>query len=668
MAERPDFWGIGPEWAHYIVYVIMMLAGLIMLFRFYRKASLWWKIGQPEPRWDHVWVRLKNVITHAGLQARILSQPYPGIMHILIVWSFFVLFLGTPIGVINTYIFPHFLKGPIFLVFKLIMDLCVITYLIGAGMAAYRRFFVKPDRLTFERKFGLTLFLLTLIITTGPIVEGARLQIMSIEDNISYGMWMPVGWTIAKIFAASGASVSTLHLWHISLYFFHMGVVALTLVTVPVSTLLHVFTTSINIFFSKLEPRGRLAEITEENGEQLFADTLKKLTWKQLLDGDACTECGRCQDVCPAFAAGLTLNPKQVMLNLRDALNVDGPQLAAGNPASQQLVGEVIPEDMLWGCMTCGACVEECPAFIDHIGTIIDMRRHLVNEGQIDEMLQEALANLGRYGNSLGKSTRQRAQWAKKLEHEIKDARKEPVEYLWFVGDYASLNPAGLEITKITAEVFYKLGLDFGILYEGERNSGNDARRAGEEGLYEMLVEKNVSEFEKADFKTIVTTDPHTYNTLKNEYPAEALAGHQVIHYTELLANLIESGQLKFRNKLDYQVTFHDPCYLGRYNGVYDAPRKVIRATGCQLVEMPRNRDNGFCCGAGGGRIYMDEGKMDERPSENRIREAADLKEVSAFIVACPKDISMFQDAVKTTSLEEKLVIKDLIELVYEAL
>jgi Fe-S oxidoreductase len=220
----------------------------------------------------------------------------------------------------------------------------------------------------------------------------------------------------------------------------------------------------------------------------------------------------------------------------------------------------------------------------------------------------------------------------------------------------------------MTAEVFQSAGLDFGIMYDGEQNAGNDVRRAGEEGLFEMLVEKNAATLAKCDYQTIVTTDPHTYNTLKHEYPAEINGGRSILHYSELLDQLITSGQLKFNKKLDYKVTYHDPCYLARYNGVYDAPRRVIEATGCELLEMPRHRERTFCCGAGGGRIWMEEGEVEERPSESRIREASDLDGVTAFVVACPKDVTMYKDAVKTAGQEDRLVVKDLIELVREAL
>jgi Fe-S oxidoreductase len=331
------------------------------------------------------------------------------------------------------------------------------------------------------------------------------------------------------------------------------------------------------------------------------------------------------------------------------------------------LHGDVVSVDELWACTTCRACVQVCPAFIDHVTSFVDMRRHLVDQGKMDKMLQDALANLGRYGNSFGQSDRMRAKWTQGLQPPVKDARREVVEYLWFVGDYASYSATLTDVTRKTAEVFEKTGLNFGILFDGERNAGNDVRRVGEEGLFEMLADKNSQALAKSKFETIVTTDPHTYNTLKNEYPWNGNRPN-ILHYAELLDQMIFSGQIKFSKKLGYKVTYHDPCYLGRYNGIYDAPRRVIEATGCELIEMPRHGDRAFCCGAGGGRIWMDEKDIKDRPSESRIREAVALNNVQAFVVACPKDLTMYRDAVKTTGNEKDIVVKDLIELVYEAL
>jgi Fe-S oxidoreductase len=424
-------------------------------------------------------------------------------------------------------------------------------------------------------------------------------------------------------------------------------------------------TSPLNIFFSKLDsPLGALSPAVNFEMELAGAASLDDFTWKQLMDGDACTECGRCQDVCPAHAAGQELSPKEVILAIGRALE----NARTNRETLPRFTGEMVTAGAIWACTTCGACVTECPVFIEHIDTIVDMRCHLIDEAQIDPQLQSALDNLGRYGNSFGQSERMRAKWTQALEPKVKDARKGPVEYLWFVGDYASYHASLSDITQKTAEVLNRAGVDYGILYESERNSGNDVRRVGEEGLFEMLTEENVAALERCTYNAIVTTDPHTYNTLKNEYHSQDNGGRPVLHISELLDQLISSGHLKLTKELGYTVTYHDPCYLGRYNLVYDAPRRVIHATGCTLVEMPRNRDQGFCCGAGGGRIWMEETEVEERPSEARIHEARALTGVQVFSVTCPKDLTMYQDAVKTTGVEDSLVVKDLVELVHEAL
>jgi Fe-S oxidoreductase len=670
MPVRVDFWGIphdliSPE---IFVYGIMGLASLVLLIRLYMRASLWWRVGRPEMRWDKLHVRLGRLINYAIVQTRVLSQRYPGIMHVAIAWGFFVFFMGTALATIDSHFFK-FLRGNIYLLYKFVLDIFTVFFLVGAVLAAYRRFVQKPRRLTLQPGFAWSLALITVIVVGGLIVESLRLAV----EQPTWAWSSPAGWIIAQLWIATGASDATLEAWHLGVWVFHLLTVALLFVTLPAGTLLHVLTGPLNVFFSKADrPMGQLAPIAETaEGEPIYASKLPDLTWKQLLDGDACTECGRCQDACPAFEAGTPLSPKELVLSVRDALHRDGPAFVNGGgngQAAPLLVGEAITNDVLWSCTTCGACVRECPVLIEHIDSIVDMRRHLVIEGEVDSELQDALANLARYGNSFGKSGRARARWTKSFEPKIKDARKETVDYLWFVGDYASYSATLTDITQMTAEVFQSAGLDFGIMYDGEQNAGNDVRRAGEEGLFEMLVEKNAEALGQCDYQAIVTTDPHSYNTLKHEYPTEINGSRPILHYTELLDQLIASGQLKFNKKLGYKVTYHDPCYLGRYNDVYDAPRRVIEATGCELIEMPRHRDRAFCCGAGGGRIWMEEGEVEERPSESRIREAAELDGVTTFVVACPKDVTMYQDAVKTAGQEDRLAVKDLIELVHEAL
>ena len=665
MPERLDFWGITQPWLPAVVYGLMALASLILVVRFGMLASQWWRVGRPEKRWNRPLLRLWRVIAYYLAQLKVLRQPYPGIMHVLIFWSMLVFFAGTALATLHSHFFG-FLYNNVYFFYKLMLDLAVLTFLVGAGMAAYRRFVTKPSRLTYASRFTWTLALLTIIVLLGVLVESLRLAIV----QPLWAGWSPVGWAVAQLWIASGASAATLHTWHLTFYITHLLLVAVLIATLPDGTLLHIATSLFTIFFAKLEqPLGALSPVpVNAQGEYLYADRLQRLTWKQLLDGDTCTECGRCQDACPAYAAGEPLSPKQVILSVRDAFHSEKAQVLKGQPESKPLVGGWVTDEVLWACTTCGACVQECPVLIEHLDIIVDMRRFLISEGRVDELLQGALANLGRYGNSFGQSDRARAKWAQTMQPKIKDARKEEVEYLWFVGDYASYNPTANEATRLAAEVFQLAGIDFGILYEAERNAGNDVRRIGEEGLFEVLVEKNSAALARCNFKTIITTDPHSYNALRHDYPADVLNGRPVLHYAELLDQLIASGKLKLSKKLDYKVTFHDPCYLGRYNGVYDAPRRVIEATGCQVVEMERSRSRGFCCNAGGGQIWIKEGEIKERPSENRMREAAALPGVNTFVVACPKDLTMFKDAVKTTSMEDKMAVKDLIDLVHEAI
>jgi Fe-S oxidoreductase len=667
MPDRIDFWGIPLTWGSPAIYVysLMALGSVILLVRFFMRARLWWRIGRPEVRWDRLHVRIWRLIKYAIFQVKVVRQKYPGLMHLGLAWGFFIFFLGTALATIDSH-FLKILQGNVYLVYKFILDTFTLLFLIGAGMAGYRRFFQRPGRLTLESGFTWSLVLITLVVLGGWVTEALRLAV----EKPVWKLWTPLGWLLAQGWIASGASESTLMNLHLGIWIFHLLLVAITLATLPVGTLLHVLTGPLNVFFSKLErPVGKLGAIPQTaKGEPIYASTLRNLTWKQLLDGDACTECGRCQDACPAFASGKPLSPKQFILGLRTALRKDGRMLLNPDSTAPSLIGEKISDDVLWSCTTCGACVCECPVLIEHVDTIVEMRRYLVIEGRMDAELQGALENLGRYGNSFGQSERMRARWTQPIQPPIKDARREPVDYLWFVGDYASYSPTLTDITVKTAEVFRKAGLDFGILFDAERNAGNDVRRVGEEGLFEMLMEKNSMALGKCTYKAIVTTDPHSYNTLKNEYSIDGKEGVPVLHYTELLDQLISAGKLKFTNKLGTKVTYHDPCYLGRYNDVYDAPRRVIAATGCELIEMPRHNDGSFCCGAGGGRIWMAEGEIQERPSESRVREAAELNGVSTFVVACPKDITMFRDAVKTTGNEQRMDVKDLIDLVHAAL
>lgn len=660
MPIRETFWNI-PHWAEVWLYILGLLAVLIFVVGAARRVKRW-RMGRPEKRTDHLGQRLWFVLKQAIGQFRTVEDTYAGIMHLTIFWGLAALILGTALATIDwdvTHLFFdfQFLKGDVYIVYEFVLDILGLLLVIGLGLAAYRRYVIRPPQLESKarRSFvvddAYTIIMLSLIAVTGYLAEGLRIAIA----QPSWANWSPIGSALASLFI--NMEVADNQTFHVVLWIIHALAAFGFIASVPFTKLFHVVAVPFNIFFHSLKAPGELAPVgeTDDVGVKKWTD----FTWKQILDFEACIRCGRCQENCPSHASGLVLSPKDVFLNLRAHV--------WESPNGKSLHEEVVSLEEQWACTTCYACVQVCPVFTDFVSTIVDMRRHLVFEGHVDSELQDVLASYGRYGNSFGQSPRARAKWSQPIQPKIKDVRREAVEYLWFVGDYASYHPSLTEITQKTAEVFSKAGLDFGILYDGEHNAGNDVRRVGEEGLFEMLVEKNLRALGKSKFTTIVTTDPHTYNTLRNEYPAFT-GEYSILHYSELLEQLISSGQLQLPNKLEGIVTYHDPCYLGRYNGIYDPPRRVIEATGCHLIEMPRNRDRAPCCGAGGGRIWMEEGDVKERPSEMRIREIVDNGSITTLAVACPKDITMYKDAVKTTGFEDKLVVKDLIELVHKAM
>jgi Fe-S oxidoreductase len=563
--------------------------------------------------------------------------------------------------------------------FNFIADLMSGALLISITVFLVRRFIVKDKRLTYrenillnskvkaggQKKDSLIVGVFVILHVTARLLG----QAFRLADGAD--PFMPIASLLNSLFGASQTGVHVA--WWISLCW-----VLYILPYITRSKHTHFTVGPINLGLAKQNPRGQLdpaipLKVIDGKTYEPGAKHLHDLAWTRILDAYACVQCNRCQDVCPANFQGRPLSPSALEVNKRYLLK-EATFDSHPDRLLLPLTDTVISPEAVWSCTTCHACVSVCPVGNEPMADIVDIRRRLILDGaELDSGVQNALQSLATNGNWMSKGKRLRGRWAKEMEFPIKNATEEPVENLWFVGDTASFDERVVPNTKMVARIFQGAGLDFGILYQNESNAGNDVRRVGEEGLFEQLVEQNLQAFGKAQFKQIVTTDPHSFNTLKNEYPQFG-GKFDVKHYTVVLLKLIEEGKLTIKNKLShYKVTFHDPCYLGRYNGGFAAPRKLLELVGVDFNEMPRNCENSFCCGAGGGQIWMGKVAPGERPAENRIREALIAFEKNPsnkkqlFIVICPKDMIMYSDAVKTTGNEGRIEVRDLIQLVAEA-
>ncbi len=626
---------------------------------------------------SHRWIKRRDAVAGAG--------------HALVFYGFLLLLIGTTILGIQTDVAKPifnatFWYGGFYLGFKLVLDIAGAMLLGGLGLLAYNRWGRRASRLEYRRpdrpaegdgrslyRVGDGVFIgaLAFLPLTGFLLEGLFLA----SSPQRFAAWSPVGWVLMKLFRAVGIAGSGAATAHHVVWWIH-GVTALGFVSsIPFTKAVHMLAAPSNIAARDRQAGKRLPALPlDAVAEQVGYTSISDLTWEHLLSLDACTKCGKCTAACPAAAAGLPLSPRDLILDLREVaeatLGAHGRLRLPGSGAAPAtaVLGDPIRPESVWSCTQCMACVEICPVGIEHVPIINQFRRQLVERGEMDPLLQSTLETIYSSGNSFGEPKRKRGKWSDGLGFAVKDARKEPVDVLWFVGDYASFDPRNQQVSRALAQVLHEASLDFGILYDGERTGGFDVRRAGEEGLFTTLAEGNVKTISSCDFGRILTSDPHSYHALKNEYPAFG-GSWTVLHHSELLLELLESGRLVPQRQLERRVTYHDPCTLGRYNGVYDPPRRVLEAIGIELVEMPRNRDNSLCCGAGGGRIWMKEQRPEgsRRVSEQRIDEATSLGALDYFVVACPKDVTMYSDAIKTSGHEGELELKELAELVFEA-
>jgi Fe-S oxidoreductase len=653
---RDTFWNV-PGWAQIALYIGGALAIAYLVYGLWQRVTLW-RQGLPEDRLDRIPERLGLVATHALGQVRTLSQAYPGVMHAIMFWGFLALFMGTVLATIDWDIaLPLFgvklLKGDFYLFYETVLDLFGLFFVVGLGMALWRRFVTRPARIEPSARFAWALALLLVINVTGFVMEACRLAVV----EPWWAPWSPVGYALGRVFVALGLGPDALRGLHLATWVFHAAIALVFIAIIPYSYFVHLITTPLNIFFAKLGPRGAIREIKNiEEAESLGVSKLEEFSWKRRLDFDACVECGRCQDACPAYMSGTALSPKQIIVKLKRHMHGElaGP-----------IHGGLIKADELWACTTCMACVQECPAFIDIVDTIVDLRRYLtLSEGALPSTAPQSLQNIQRAGNPWGLPAGERLAWAQGLDVPLMEPDRE-VEYLYWVGCSASYDRRNQAIARAVVKILKAAGVSFGVMSE-ERCHAEVGRRLGEEYLYQTVAQENVETIKQYRFRKVITHCPHCFNTIKNEYPQFG-GTYEVLHHSQVIQTLIEEGRVTPTKPLDALVAFHDSCYLGRYNGIMDAPRTVAKAVpGLRVVELPRNRERGLCCGGGGGHMWM-EVKAEKRVNLIRVEEALDAK-VSMVATGCPFCLAMIDLGRKVKGAEETLAVKDVSELVAESL
>lgn len=671
---RDDLWNL-PEWMYTIHWIVVIVCGALVVYGLWRRVRLW-REGRPALRTDRAGRRIGGLLLYALAQRRVLAQAYPGLMHGLIFYGFVIFFIATSLVGIQMDLHLLILQGPFYLGFEAVVNAFALLFLIGLGLAALRRYILRPDRLNIRQDDAYVLGSLAFIALTGLTLEVMRLR----GQQPPWAAWSWLGNALSRLFGPppEGPPATYPFVWWV-----HQLTTFGLIASLPYTKFLHIVTGPVNIYLRRLEAPGALPKIDniETTEEPLGVGSIPQFTWKQLLDGDACMECGRCQAACPAYAAGQPLSPKRVVMDFRDRMSeypgklwkwqepivarlpfLRPLALGSGEPSGRALVGEVIKDETLWSCTTCRACERECPVLIEHVGEIVGMRRHLaLEEGRLPDTLAGALRNTERQGNPWGQPRHERTAWAAGLDVPVM-ADVGRADVLYWVGCAGSYDPRNQKVSQAMVRILRAAGVDFAILGEEETCNAEWARRAGEEYLYQMQAEANVETLKGYEFKRIVTQCPHCYNTLKNEYPQFG-GTWEVVHHSQLIGELLAAGRLRpGRPWTGGAVTFHDSCYLGRYNDVYDAPRQVLAAVpGVQIAELPRSRERGFCCGGGGACMWM-EHEPGKRVNEVRMAEIQAMEPALAA-AACPFCVIMLEEAGQGS-----LPIKDIAEVIAEAL
>jgi Fe-S oxidoreductase/nitrate reductase gamma subunit len=688
-------WNVG-EIAFAVMYVLVAVQALVLGYAFTRRY-LMWRRGREYGPIDRIGERVRQTLAVAFLHQRLIrpGYRYAGVMHLFIFWGFVVLFIGTIIVLLEAdiarpYFGISFYQGGFYVVYKLVINLFGLFFLIGLLMAVYRRYVQHPPK--FRRSLSddaIVLAILLFLGLTGFLLEALRLS--ATRDAAAPIHWVAYPLTLAL----NGVDPAILAGAHAVTWWSHMLANTALLVYIPVSKLAHIFTGPTNVFLRATDPRAALPLIANiEEQEHFGAADLTGFNWKQLVNFDACMRCGRCLDFCPTFNTGKPLKPRQLIVEIGAYMNRQagllagpaGPRLdeagvrghelsASGEPSLAQvpvvadLIGQVVSEDELWDCTTCRACMEQCPVRIEHVPLIVEMRRNLVLEqSRFPQELVLLFNNLERNANPYSFPASTRADWAAAAGVQELAAVADPseLELIYWVGCMSSFDARNQRVATALARILNAAGVKFAILGKEESCVGDPARRAGNEYLYQILAQTNIERLNQYRPKRVVASCPHCFNTLRNEYP-QLGGSYEVVHHSQLIQELIDSGRLKVRASTARDgFAYHDPCYLGRYNEVYDEPRQVLNSVRGGFVELPRCRDRGFCCGAGGARAFMEE-KRGTRISHNRLNEAI-RTQASGVAVACPFCVTMFEDGVRGLNVEERFAVRDIAEIVAESL
>ncbi|QOY37272.1 heterodisulfide reductase-related iron-sulfur binding cluster [Anaerobacillus isosaccharinicus] len=642
--------------------------------------------------------RIDAVLVNVFGQKKLMKDKKSGIIHVMLFYGFLLVQLGA-IDLIwkGLATGSHIPLGPLYPIFTFFQEIVVLMIIIAVVWAFHRRYVEKLVRLKRNFKSGLVLIFIGGLMISKLLAKG--MEIIWLEKSISWAE--PVAASIATI--AGGLGSTAAGVLFFIFWWSHLLFLLTFLVYIPQSKHAHLIAGPANVYLGRTHKVGQLASINFENEEQevFGVNKIEDFNQKQLLDLYSCVECGRCTNVCPAAGTGKLLSPMDLIVKLRDHLTEKGavvtsqkpwlPAFAFNNTKANQLamqgvggqeaaagydvsmIGDVITEEEIWACTTCRNCEDQCPVMNEHVDKIIDMRRYLVlTEGKLDADAQRAITNIERQGNPWGINRKERENWKEMREDihvpTVKEMEKagEEIEFLFFVGSMGAYDNRSQKVAQSFARVMNEAGIKFAILGNKEKNSGDTPRRIGNEFLFQELVTSNIELFQKHNVKKIVTIDPHAYNTFKNEYPEFGLEA-EVYHHTELLAKWIEEGKLKPQYEVNETVTFHDSCYLGRYNEVYEAPRNVLRAIpGVKLVEMERNRADGMCCGAGGGLMWMEE-HAGTRVNVARTEQAL---EVNPTVISsgCPYCLTMLSDGTKAKEVDEKIQTLDIVEILEKSL